>query len=113
MKTFNVIIGNFNTKKFEPYDIMPHLVDRYREVKKSKTFKTPATFKEFKEFVRKESMYQWWSRCEYEILLYHWPSSENDTGYKMDIYEQIMMNHDLVTELLMLNVGIKDDIKLK
>ena len=33
MKSFNVIVYNFNTKKFEPYDIMPYLVDRYKRLK--------------------------------------------------------------------------------
>ena len=34
MKSFNVIVYNFNTKKFEPYDIMPYLVDRYERLKR-------------------------------------------------------------------------------
>lgn len=100
---FNVIIGNFNKKTFEPYDIMPYLIDKYKD-KKPKD--KPKTFEEFKDFVDREAKYQWWSRCEYEILLYPWPNNKDDNGYKLDIYEQIMMNHDLIAELLMFNVGI-------
>lgn len=33
MKSFNVINFNFNTSKFEPYDVMPYLVNRYKDAK--------------------------------------------------------------------------------
>ena len=126
MIPFNVINFNINTKKFEPYDIMPYLIDTYNDrVKRyhelnfkantSKTqkkfdeyktaleyWKIPKIFDEFKEFVIKESQYQFWSRCEYEIILVDWPSQK--TEEKWDVYNQIMMNLDLITETLMKNV---------
>ena len=132
MKQFNVINYNFNTKKFEAYDVIPYLVRAYKkQVEKNKEYpnaeywKVPETFKQFKEFVHKESQYQFWSRCEYEIVLGPWPyvlspsesydkSKENDVEawkehwkkhldscYKWDVYDQIMMNLDIVTKLLM------------
>ena len=69
MKKFNVIVYNINGKNFESYDIIPYLVSRYNKTKKKK----PVTFEEFKEFVKDESRYQWWARCEYEIILSPWP----------------------------------------
>ena len=45
-------------------------------------------FDEFKKFVKDESMYQFWSRCEYEILLVDWPCKK--ISEKWDIYKQIM-----------------------
>lgn len=124
MKEFNVIVYNVNSKKFEPYNIIPYLVNCYkkREAK-------PKTFDEFKEFVKNESMYQWWSRCEYEIILGPWPyitspserydkKGENDIEAwkehwkkhlkeceKIDVYKQVMMNLDVITSLIMDSVN--------
>ena len=132
MKQFNVINYNFNARKFEPYDVIPYLVhaynnrvEKHNELPEEEYWKVPQTFDEFKEFVQKESQYQFWSRCEYEIILSPWPyvsapnegydtSKENDVEAwkehwkkhldscdKWDVYQQIMMNLDLVTKTLM------------
>ena len=119
MKEFNVIVYNINSKEFESYNIIPYLVSCYDDTKDK-----PITFDDFKEFVKKESMYQWWSRCEYEIVLSPWPyitspserydkKGENDIKAwkehwnkhlkeckKIDIYYQIMMNLDVITTLV-------------
>ena len=103
---FNVIIEN--NGKFEPYDIIPHLIDEYNclvDIHKEMSeypYKVPETFNEFKEFVKRESAYQWWGRCEYEIILSDWPSKRNEE--KWDIHRQVMMNIDIVTNILMDNV---------
>lgn len=88
MKSFNVIVFNFNEKKFEPYDIIPYLYKRAKE-------KNPT---DIKEFIKKESLYMWWSRCEYEIILSDWPPS----GYKekWDVYDQVMMNINIIADIL-------------
>ena len=98
MKSFNVIWQNFNKREFEPYDVMPYFVREYQEAEEK-----PQTFKEFKDFVMRRSQYMFWSRCEYEIILCGWPNV--DTQKKCDIHQQIMMNIDLVTEILMQNVS--------
>ena len=106
MKSFNVINFNFNAQKFEPYNVIPYLVHAYNErVEKHKEFpndkywKIPKTFDEFKDFVKKESQYQFWSRCEYEIILVDWPCQKIED--KWDVYDQIMMNIDIITKILM------------
>ena len=118
MKTFNVIGYNFNSKEFVPYNIIPYLVSQY----KIATHK-PKTFDEFKKFVKKESLHQWWARCEYEIVLGPWPytlspserakEEDNveawkehwkkhlDECQKIDVHSQVMMNLDVITALLM------------
>ena len=137
---FYVITRSFyNRKNFEPYNIMRYLIDSYKETKKNKWRKTPETFEEFKVFVIDVSRYQFWSRCEYEILLGQWPfgsykmrqemkkfiaTSPNLDDYstdidffnivtrdmeKIDVYWQIKMNLEVVTRLLMENLGIKED----
>ena len=96
IKSFNVINFEINSGKFETYDVMPYLVDCYKKEKKDKR---PTTFDEFKEFVKSKSMYMYWSRCEYEIILSDWPSNKHSK--KIDVHWQIMNNIDLVTKVLM------------
>ena len=103
MIPFNVIEYDFNTQKFQAYDVMPYLVSVYEESKTQNYRKTPKTFEEFKKFVEKESQYQFWGRCEYEIILVDWPCQKHEE--KWDVYQQIMMNLDLVTRILMENVS--------
>ena len=125
MNKFNVIIYDFNSKKFTTYDVLPYLRNTYEErvarhkellkkIKKSKKLdesilddkynKVPVTFNDFKEFVKSESQYQFWSRCEYEIILSDWPPSNPPIEEKWDVFDQIMMNHDIITKLLMEDV---------
>lgn len=110
MKSFNVIIWDFNRRKFTTYDIIPYLVRQYNETKKMDSYKkTPETFEEFREFVNNESMRQFWSRCEYEIIIKDWPGQTKQE--KVDVYWQIKNNLDLVTEVLIntINEGNRNE----
>lgn len=48
----------------------------------------------FIERLRKDVMYSYWSKCEYEIVLQHWPPLRDPDGTKVDIYDQVMLNWD-------------------
>ena len=98
MKSFNVIIYDINRKVFEPYDVIPYLVRRYQKERIKLT-----TVEEFKTFVKEWSQYQWWARCEYEIILSDWPSQEHEE--KWDVYQQIMLNLETIAEILMKDVN--------
>lgn len=97
MKNFNVIVYDFNNKNFKPYDIMPYLRRSYYDEDEK-----PSTFEEFKNFILHKSMYQWGSRCEYEIILSDWPCQKKFE--KWDVHEQVKMNIDTITELLINDV---------
>ena len=104
MKQFNVIHFNFNSKKFESYDVIPYFMLAYNETivlskKYPDKYKLPTTFDEFKKFVKESAIYQFESRCEYEIILVDWPCQKVEE--KWDIYDQIMMNLDIITQLVM------------
>ena len=62
---------------------------------------------DFKQFVKDESMYQFWGRCEYEIILVDWPCQRHEE--KWDVYQQIIMNLDTIVEIIMkeCNSGIE------
>lgn len=98
MKSFYVIVYDINRKTFVPYDVIPYLEKCYYE----ETNK-PKTLEEFKDFVKNQSKYQWWSRCEYEIILESWPKT--NVNKKWDVHRQVMMNIDIITSMLMDNVN--------
>lgn len=93
MNKFNVLLWDFNTDSLQYYDVLPYLRDCYKKSKQK-----PKTLEELKEFIRKESLYRYWSRCEYEMILTGWPVQKKD--YKLDVHEQIMMNIDIITTIL-------------
>lgn len=95
MNKFNVIIEN--NGKFEPFNVIPYLVKRYNDSEEK-----PKTVEEFKDFIIGRAKYQWWARCEYEIILSDWPSQKHEE--KWDVFDQVMMNIDVVTQILMRNV---------
>lgn len=123
MKQFNVINFDFNAKKFAAYDVIPYFVREYHErveqydasileLEAAKTeeeieiaksnldyWRIPQTVGEFKKFIKDRAQYQFWSRCEYEIILVDWPCQK--TEEKWDVYDQIMMNLDIITQLVM------------
>lgn len=100
MNKFNVIIYDFNSRKMVPYDIIPYLVRCYDESNDK-----PSTFEELKDFIIKESKYQWWSRCEYEIILSDWPNDKDRE--KWDVYKQITMNIDIITQIFINTINGK------
>ena len=132
VKEFNVLIEN--NGKFEPYNIMRYLknswerfIERRNEVSKDPEwdddFKNdsywtyPETFEQIKKWIDRELKYQYWARCEYEIILSSWPSYDLDEdtkkykkgtvvipdgkGRKIDIYEQCKMNLDIITQIFL------------
>lgn len=94
IKNYYVLVYNINAKKFETYDIFPYLIAEY-----IRSVNTPYTFEEFKEFIDSKAKYQWWSRCEYELILQNWPSQQ--VSHKIDVYDQVKMNLDTITKLFM------------
>lgn len=103
-RKFYVLTWDFNRDKIEHYDVLPYLRNRLEErIEKNKNdednyFKVPKSFNDFKKFVEDESLYQFWSRCEYEMIVHGWPVKKND--YKIDVHEQIMMNLDVISGIL-------------
>lgn len=105
---FNVLTWNFNRDELEYYDVLPYFRDCYNKVvefnKKNKSnnnsdwWKVPKTLNEFKEFIEQKSQYQFWSRCEYEMICHGWPIHKNN--YKLDVHEQVIMNIDIIAEIL-------------
>ncbi len=93
MLVFNVIVYNFNTKKFVPYNIFTYLE---REFKKSSL--KDMSKESLMSWILDKSRYMFWSRCEYEVILSPWPPNEN-VSRKIDVFEQIEMNIEVITDM--------------
>lgn len=134
---FNVLHLNFNKNEVEPYDILPYFRDCWKakcykeEVNKIKETKSKNKRIELlKNFIQNRSLYMFWSRCEWEFLVAHWPFGSKQMyedlkefwkdypdidDYsntikldniiiqdmdKIDVHKQIMMNIDIITDIL-------------
>lgn len=109
LKSFYVIRWDFNRDEVEHYDIIPYFKRVYDSLKKSER---PKTFDEVKDFILKEGRYNFWARCEYETIVHSWPHRENGHEHKMDIFEQIKMNIDVITEVFTRLVQVVEERKV-
>lgn len=101
---FNVITYDVNQKAFVAYDVMPYFLNCYEEDKKKKRA-LPKTFEDFVRFVEGRSMYMYWGRCEWEIICCSWPCEDAKT--KIDVHWQIKMNLEVITRILIENLGVE------
>lgn len=116
---WNVFIEDWNGKKIEVYNVFEHGSFWNALINVKKKFKE---FDEFAQEVRRDLMYYFWSKSEWEIILTSWPpyvdSDEIDrlvkerqehidnygkffinnarlvVGEKVDVYDQVMLNWD-------------------
>lgn len=112
MKTpFNVIIEN--NGKFEPYDIMQYLKGSWDYDKSHKRTREnlPTTMHDLETWVDNKLKYQYWGRCEYEIILSCWPPHPDDKAAKWDIYMQCKMNLPIIAKIFAENYKIKIESK--
>ena len=80
--SYKVVLWDFNRKKAEFYDVMPYFMD---ECEKQPKAIRPKTREEWFKWVTSTGMYQFWSRCQYEILVDGFPPSTyrlDDVDYK-------------------------------
>lgn len=74
MLCWNVYCGDFNSGEFEVYNIFRHWAFYDACVKAKKKFKEDRAG--FEKEIKSNLMYYFWSKCEWEIILDHWPSGE-------------------------------------
>lgn len=93
IEPYYVLSWNFNRDNVEYLDIMPYLIDEYKQEKKRKHkvfCKTLETKSDYREFILAASKYRYWSKSEYEVLVDGFPPSGKCK--KIDIYDQIEKN---------------------
>ena len=66
---------------------------RYRqEIIELLNHKDDYTLEEFKEKVKSSTMYYYWCKCEWEILIAPWIGDFDKESVKIDAYRQLEMN---------------------
>ena len=111
-KHFFVMYKNFNNGEIEKHDVFPSLYNRIftsagKLSKKSfYTFddnfnKMPITSKEqLKNFIISHFAYHYRCKCEWEFIVCDWPPRDNPREKKIDAFQQLMLNIDLITDLV-------------
>lgn len=94
---WNVYVYSFNSRQIVTFNIFDH--GRFKD----DVLKIPKKiglddFNLFKEQLRRELMYYYWCKCEWEIIISPWPTHDNDPEIKVDVYNQVMLNFDIFAE---------------
>lgn len=103
---WNVYRGNFNSRKIETYNIFTYisfLGDCVKNAEKNRNDREA-----FMDTLRKDLMYYFWSKCEWEVIISHWPPSDHLQDEKVDVYSQVMMNWDIFSTYVWLH---RDQLK--
>lgn len=97
MLKWNVYVSNFNSGEIEIHNVFDHCGFWNDCVSAKKTEKTK---EKFAEKIKSSLMYYYWSKCEWEITVHHWPDNERMKNKKIDVYQQIRMNWDIFIDYL-------------
>ena len=93
--TWLAYVYDFSTKKIEVFNIFEHYSFR-ESVEKLKRKKLSKN--EFAEKLKRELMYYFWSKCEYEVVITSFPPNLPIVGRKADVYEQVSLNWDIFVD---------------
>lgn len=118
---YKVLMWDVNANTIKWYNILSYIkecwdektvesIRQYRNAKRRKDpgdlsiYCMPNTFEGIKAFILKECQYQFWSRCQYEIMVDGFP--ESNKPEKIDVYDQIEANIDVITTIFITNEHI-------
>ena len=105
MLEWNVYIEGFNSREIEIYNIFKYgcgsLEERFKDIKKEVKSK-----EEFAEKIKRELMYRFWSKCEWEIILSDWPPAPEGRfkKEKIDVWDQINLNWSVFVDYVWDNI---------
>lgn len=95
---WNVYIDDINKNKIKIHNIFSHyrFVDYcVKDLEKCKDDKDL-----FREKVKSNLMYCYWSKCEWEIAISPLIPCKNNYESKIDVYDQVMLNFDIFFEYI-------------
>lgn len=102
MLKWYVLHQSFNKEEIEFYNVLQGWEERIRKARKKVKTKT-----EFKEWLKKEFIYYYWSRSEYEIVVGGLFSEYPKEFKKVDIWSQIEPNLDIITDYIIKEMKFK------
>lgn len=89
---WNVFLADWNGNKVVSFNIFKHAMFKGECDEAWKKCHDDQSF--FGELVERSLMYYFWSKCEWEILIYDFPYNERFKPKKADVYDQVMLNWD-------------------
>lgn len=78
---------DINSRKMRKYNILANREADIKNIKQKSNSKD-----EFSELLRKEMMYHYWSRSEWEIIISAWCGGDGSEEAKIDVFDQLQMN---------------------
>ena len=90
---WNVLYGDFNGRNIRTFNVYNHYSFANDIQKLTKKYKDNK--EAFADELKKSLMYFFWSKCEWEVIVSHWPPKEDFHDAKIDVYDQVMMNWDI------------------
>ncbi len=90
-----VYYHNVNSQVIKTYNIFNHCgfvqdIEKYFKKYKNK--------EEFAKKLKSSLMYYFWSKAEWEVLIYPWCGGRNTKEIKIDVYDQVMNNWDIFVD---------------
>ena len=89
--TWNVYVGDSNARTIRIHNIFNHS-GFLEDLKKIARSYKDTQREEFCEHMRKSLLYYYGSKCEWEVIIDHWPQWDRFNSEKVDVYSQVRMN---------------------
>ena len=89
MLSWYVYVGDFNAGVIKEFNVFQHggfMQDVEKAVRRK------LNREQFEKEIRTSLMYWYWSKCEWEVIIDHWPHSDRRKDIKVDVFDQVMMN---------------------
>ena len=93
---WNVYYYNHNSRQIEVHNVFDHWRFIEYSAKYIKKFKDDK--EALKEQIRRELVYYYWSKYEWEIIISPFTAKPENNDIKVDVYEQVMLNWDVFFE---------------
>lgn len=94
---WNVYYYNHNSRKIETHNVFDHW--RFIEYSAEAIKKFKDDTKALEKQIRKELMYHYWSKYEWEVTISPFTTNPTDDEcIKVDVYSQVMLNWDIFFE---------------
>ena len=94
---WNVYYYNYNSRKVETHNVFNHW--RFIEYSAKAIKKNKDDKKSLEEQIRRELMYYYWSKYEWEVIVSPFTSNpKEEEEKKLDVYEQVMLNWNIFFE---------------
>lgn len=88
---WNVFVGDFNHGVIRTHNVFDHDGVMFDLCKAARKYKDDQC-EEFIEAMRRSLMYYYWSKCEWEVVIDHWPHSDRRKPRTVDVWQQIDLN---------------------